>query len=63
MFSGLAMLALMLVFEVVYASIMPLGISQEVWVVTQVGAVTVYGEGEGGGFGDGGVEGCDDWVG
>lgn len=45
MFSGIAVLGLMLVFGVVYASILPPGISQKVWVVTNAGAVSVY-EGE-----------------
>jgi len=42
MFSGLAVLGLIFVFEVVYANILPPGISQKVWVVMQVGALTVY---------------------
>ena len=45
MFSGLAVLGLMLVFGVVYSTILPPGISEKVWVVTDAGNVTVY-EGE-----------------
>lgn len=42
MFSGLAVLGLTLVFGVVYASILPPGISQKVWVVTYAGTMTIY---------------------
>ena len=45
MFSGVAVLGLILVFGVVYSTILPPGISEKVWVVTDAGAVTVY-EGE-----------------
>lgn len=42
MFSGVAVLGLTLVFGIVYSTILPPGISEEVWVVTDAGAVTVY---------------------
>lgn len=42
MFSGLAVLGLILVFGVVYSTILPPGISEKVWIVTDAGAVTVY---------------------
>lgn len=42
MFSGVAVLGLILVFGVVYSTILPPGISEKVWVVTDAGAVTVY---------------------
>ncbi|KAM0796804.1 hypothetical protein BDR22DRAFT_824895 [Usnea florida] len=45
MFSGVAVLGLILVFGVVYSTILPPGISEKVWIVTDAGAVTVY-EGE-----------------
>ncbi|MCJ1459179.1 hypothetical protein MMC28_009556 [Mycoblastus sanguinarius] len=45
MFSGVAVLGLMLVFGVVYSNVLPPGISEKVWVVTDAGTVTVY-EGE-----------------
>ena len=45
MFSGLAVLGLMLVFGVVYGTVLPPGISEKVWVVTDAGTVKVY-EGE-----------------
>ena len=45
MFSGVAVLGLILVFGVVYSSILPPGISEKVWIVTDAGVVTVY-EGE-----------------
>ena len=45
MFSGVAVLGLILVFGLVYSTILPPGISEKVWVVTDAGAVTVY-EGE-----------------
>ena len=41
-FSGVAVLGLILVFGVVYSAILPPGISEKVWVVTDAGAVTVY---------------------
>ena len=43
MFSGLVVLGLILVFGVVYSSILPPGISEKVWIVTDTGVVTVYG--------------------
>ena len=42
MFGGLAVLGLILVFGVVYSTILPPGISEKVWIVTDAGAVTVY---------------------
>ncbi|KAF6223315.1 hypothetical protein HO133_000157 [Letharia lupina] len=45
MFSGVAVLGLILVFGVVYSTILPPGISEKVWIVMDAGAVTVY-EGE-----------------
>ena len=42
MFSGVAVLGLVLVFGVVYGTILPPGISEKVWVVTDAGTVTVY---------------------
>lgn len=42
MFSGVAVLGLILVFGVVYSTILPPGISEKVWVVTDAGAATVY---------------------
>lgn len=45
MFSGIAVLGLVLIFGITYASMLPPGISERVWVVTQAGGVTVY-EGE-----------------
>lgn len=42
MFSGVAVLGLILVFGVVYSTILPPGISEKVWIVTDAGAVTVY---------------------
>ena len=45
MFSGIAVLGLILIFGITYASMLPPGISERVWIVTQAGGVTVY-EGE-----------------
>ena len=42
MFSGVAVLGLILVFGVVYSSVLPPGISEKVWIVTDTGAVVVY---------------------
>lgn len=42
MFSGVAVLGLVLVFGVVYSTTLPPGMSEKVWIVTDAGAVTVY---------------------
>ena len=42
MFTGIAVLGLILVFGVMYASVLPPGISERVWVVTNVGSPVVY---------------------
>ena len=42
MFTGIAVLALILVFGVVYSSNLPPGISERVWIVTNVGSPLVY---------------------
>ena len=42
MFTGVAVLGLILVFGIVYGSVLPPGISERVWIVTNAGSPIVY---------------------